>query len=1066
MNLNNFFVCAATLLVFSMSACGLFSPSDALATDTTPAEFCLEAEDFSLDKGWEVTDNGYFNSFPNLWSAKKIVADETDTAASCHQDIVVVESGIYNLWVHYESAYGFGSLFTIKVLQDGRNAFESTFGNTRQRKHFPFGRGERVQGPWWWHNTDLVYQGGQLYLNKGKARIIIQKDKNEVPGAKRYIDFIFLTSDLALTPGNDDDWTKPNILSHFRKPIYCKARLSSESAVPLYLKLKTQFWQRGYYSGPQAAYYVSKDGLSGKAPESNRLLDRGDETSTMRLEVSTALPTELHVSACDAKGARVSLKGVELAIGKSEKDIARRVVCTHDQEVIIIPWGLRVYEKGLLGGDSIMTLHEVLNRQLDSISAYHPAGRKPKRITITSGLSIVSPTYLHLIAATGLNGEFHLTSKEVYGKDAPDLGFITSKGFRSMQNSTLTKACYQQKFDDLEACYAKTAADMKRDGLGDVVQNIKLLEEPFVMSCSQMRTLPALNSAFRDYLQKCGVQPEDVLSRELLRGIVSSGTVPSKEELWSGVLIGNGMPDEAISNACLYYHSCRFRSKVLAMLCKRATECVEKYFQTGSRSNSGSIYPSSGEFSALMRGDDPFMLFRDRGATAFYSEMSWGGGGTAASLGAQTGSYEGTLARSLSKYYDVPMLGGLVCDPTRGYTPKWVRLYAYSLASQGISGLDLFTLALADCSAIGDIEMLKAIKDISYTLGDVEEYLVGAKVQAAKVALGWSSSTDVWDSALPPEAFPPLSGGNNVYPMERHCLFHALRHDQRQVDILSEEDVIEGYLKGYRVYFLVGDHLTPRAAEVVKEWVRQGGILISVAGGGFLDNYNRPLDVLKEVYGISDQDLSKHSNWVRPKLELVHSEPIDTITFSNAGLNGMSLEVYAYRQQFTPKSAEIWGVYGNGKPAVLCNAYGKGRAVIVGALPGLAYVKHAIPQKPYGRSKISNDELSSFIPVNYLEDVRRFLDAAIALANISKEIETSEPLVESTIMQCEDRNTLIIPLVNHSLKSLSRLNVSLDLCGITSITSRTHGPIPFRELNGRTVFNTSLAEVDFLVVKR
>ena len=577
-----------------------------------------------------------------------------------------------------------------------------------------------------------------------------------------------------------------------------------------------------------------------------------------------------------------------------------------------------------------------------------------------------------------------------------------------------------------------------------------------------------INQKFRDYLKEKGIKPEEVIPPEELRKIVSSGNVPSEEKLWKMVKIGKGTPEEAITNPKLFYYSYEFqRAHLFVEVNKKATELIERYFSPGVRTNSGSAYPPAGQMAAL-RSVALFPLFKNRAVTSTNEGMSI----TlmdASGIGPETGSYDGALARSLSKYHDAMIQGGQFACAIRGYTPLYTKLYSYSLIAHGAQTLgfwNFYGFSMCEDTNIGHPEMMKAVKEISYTVGDVEEYLIGAKVKPAKVALGWSSTTDIWDASIPEEAFPPFSAGNNIYPMERHCLYYALRHNQIPVDILSEEDLIDGYLKNYKVYYLVGDHLRKEAAEAIRDWVKEGGILVSVAGGGLYDNFNRPLDTLKDVYGIKEAKLKKITNWMRPKVELLHAKPIDTISFSNSELKGLKLDAYAYKQTFTPSTGKVIGKYEYGKPAALINNYGKGKAIIIGTLPGFAYIKPSIPMLPYGRSTYSKDELTSFIPTDYSNDVRKIVGFPINLARVVKEVETSEPLVEATIMQCKDKNTILIPLVNYSLKDISALKIKLNIKGIKSIKSQKQGEIKYEQTKDGVTFTLSLKLVDFLILKR
>ena len=82
-----------------------------------------------------------------------------DTAwayAEVKKMVRIPKTAAYNLWVRYESAYGFGSLFEIKIEQAGQEIANEQFGGISDRKYFPFSKGYTVQGPWYWHGADFA----------------------------------------------------------------------------------------------------------------------------------------------------------------------------------------------------------------------------------------------------------------------------------------------------------------------------------------------------------------------------------------------------------------------------------------------------------------------------------------------------------------------------------------------------------------------------------------------------------------------------------------------------------------------------------------------------------------------------------------------------------------------------------------------------------------------------------------------------------------------------------------------------------------------------------------------
>lgn len=234
-----------------------------------------------------------------------------------------------------------------------------------------------------------------------------------------------------------------------------------------------------------------------------------------------------------------------------------------------------------------------------------------------------------------------------------------------------------------------------------------------------------------------------------------------------------------------------------------------------------------------------------------------------------------------------------------GYSGDYVETASYALASHGFTALHYYdSSSHSTFNVYPDIRM--AIKRCSSALGAVEDALVECSVVPAKVALGWSETTAIWDQAVSTDTGFNMPG-NVMYQLERHYLYLLLRHLQLPVDLLCETDIEEGRLKDYKAYVLVGDHMTAKAAKSLREWVEGGGVLVSVAGGGPWDEYNRPLDTLKDVYGIkgarqyakergeeyvpgavyrvnpADNRLVKQQQALRAKLELVHAHPPDMI---------------------------------------------------------------------------------------------------------------------------------------------------------------------------------------------
>src|SRR5665213_1485638 len=86
----------------------------------------LEAEDFTIDKGWKVVKNGHGNymvdivGFNHISGERLLGIDAKDATASAHHDIVIPAAGKYRLWVRYEYPAFCETRFRVAIEQGGK----------------------------------------------------------------------------------------------------------------------------------------------------------------------------------------------------------------------------------------------------------------------------------------------------------------------------------------------------------------------------------------------------------------------------------------------------------------------------------------------------------------------------------------------------------------------------------------------------------------------------------------------------------------------------------------------------------------------------------------------------------------------------------------------------------------------------------------------------------------------------------------------------------------------------------------------------------------------------------
>lgn len=442
--------------------------------------------------------------------------------------------------------------------------------------------------------------------------------------------------------------------------------------------------------------------------------------------------------------------------------------------------------------------------------------------------------------------------------------------------------------------------------------------------------------------------------------------------------------------------------------------------------------------------------------------------------------------RAGAKYDNLP-LHMYVMPHSPGNTPRDFRLSFYTAVAHGAKHVNYFC---ASPSAIGatenyvatdDLGMWRQIHACSHQAGVFEDYVVDGKVRQAKVGLLLSSVDDI------------LTGVSNstlaMHNNERKAIYYALRHSQTPVDFLSEDDVIDGLARDYKLIYVTQQWLHSKAVDSLQRWVAAGGTLVSLAGGGFLNEFNQPNAKTGELYGVKSQQLGTDPQLVskylleanRPfltKQDLPLYEPIDYVTWTNdkAGLVGnpsgigriRDVPVIVWKQSITPSDGTVLGWYKNGQPAVIAKSHGKGRAYLFGFLPGQAYLKSGLPIAPPDRGA-TDAANSHFLPTAMDVNLRSRIVDDFLPTDFQYPIECSVPLIESSCIDTPPTGgkpaRLAVPLMNFSGRPISHLSVRINgLAKSKSVRSVQRGPLRVEVINGATVVTLPLEIADMLLI--
>ena len=146
------------------------------------------------------------------------------------------------------------------------------------------------------------------------------------------------------------------------------------------------------------------------------------------------------------------------------------------------------------------------------------------------------------------------------------------------------------------------------------------------------------------------------------------------------------------------------------------------------------------------------------------------------------------------------------------------------------------------------------------------------------------------------------------------------------VDIIHEE--FFGDLSKYKVIVLPCAYaVSPNLAEALKEYVKNGGTLISDPLFGFFDgemvlSYQIPGFGFTEVFGCKQDDQRFATD----------------VTFAD----GRTISGNHQKELYKEVTADVLLAYEDGSPAILSNSYGKGRAVLSGVNLGLCHSQKSL----------------------------------------------------------------------------------------------------------------------------
>jgi len=532
----------------------------------------------------------------------------------------------------------------------------------------------------------------------------------------------------------------------------------------------------------------------------------------------------------------------------------------------------------------------------------------------------------------------------------------------------------------------------------DKVVRIVIADEPAGMSVEHILRHDVDRKLFTEQLKEQGYTPKDL-------GVASWAEVVPVAEA------------DHLKYPELWYHTVMFNLRSTNNLTKQCVAIVRKYFPAHVKTFVNYV-PPLGYGDWIPTGADPFMMQRSGGLDLGWTE-DWRAYGVSPQHISETLAMlraAGQFKQPLGAY----MVG--VDSP-----PNVLRQKYYGLLAGGARQFNVYNYGPAYASVDvwgGQHEIFPVITAVNHEIGVIDEALQNTTRAKTDIAILYNRTASVW-AAAERKLTTQLDG--------RFARW-ALSHAGYDADFIPEEDIEVGNLSRYKVLYMTGLQIRPETARKIADWVKSGGTVFATAGAGTRDHYNRPLNALNEVFGMQSQNLKVEQEiGLTPKSEIAVLPAMETLTSTGGGTPKVSFNRLSMRESLTPAAnAKVILKNTAGQPAGLLHSFGKGRAIRIAALPGIAYVSDAL-RKDFNLN-------TDYLPKNFRQELRNFLIWPAQLAKATRIAQSNAGATEIT--RYNGQNRAVIFVIDHAGQSHPNFTMKLNAAqGFTKAYSASGKPV-------------------------
>jgi hypothetical protein len=965
-----------------------------------------EGEEFQVQSpGWKARpwgENYYAATLANTFLSRKafLGAPESGPESVAIIQVAVAEPGKYLVLARYEAAYRFETQFRIQIEQAGRVVFDRLYGARDNLKIWAFGQKLQKEVGWDWGAVEnVVWEGHDAAADLQAGPAKISLLAADQPAPQARRNV-----DLVMLTKDHDQ---------------VKMRIEKESYLPLdgMLTQEGDVWLKVHNMGGTPITVREGQFPNGPCQQHSPYWVHLRNWKPLALEVAaggtsdwTEVGRLLDTLNDGQWGFRIDgqTPRCKLEFGVRAPDGKIEPVGQFEASTATIDLAFHADTRYVR---QVRDPRQVLTDLMTFLKAQPAAGKTPRR-TLIYGYTF-DPR--EDAPYTALRREFIQmfalapTTDEPAGGGMPR-GYIDVRGVPD------------DKLDEYCAKLGDRAGSIASVSLGDEIG------------------LPApggdVQGQFRAYLQTQGLKPSDV--------------VPAAGADWSQVLY---KPDAAAKSAepRLFYWSNRFLYHYGIQEIKKRTDVLRRRLPNAGVGANFSPHHGGATHAYLGEVFKWVTCFREDGMTMPWSEdYIW-----QVPVGTpQMNNINLDLFRAGVRGKPNAKIQFYVMPHWPGNNPAmWRRLF-YGALGHGMKIVNLFEFrpvqaAYTENHVTYD-PMYSTVLRSFRELGTFEDIVQDGQVRPAEVGLWFSETADIW------------SDNAGSFAAAKRGLYTAIIHQQTPLDVVVEQDALDGTLNSYKALYLTDNHVSRAASARIAAWVERGGVLLATAGAGMWDENNEPNAALRSLLGVDQTALDAPADAaVRYiKQDLPFAAAIDKVTM-NLTNRPAELPVFAVRSRVRLTGAEPLGKFQDGSAAVTVRKVGQGRAIYCAFLPALSYYKPAIPLRPVDRSS-ADDAMCHLLPTAF--DRTAAFVVGLAAAHVARPAACSEPLVETTVI--ESKHGVVMPLVNWSGRPVKSLNVTVSLATPTAQVSLASGAaVQVTKEANKTVVTFDLDIADALILR-